>query len=103
MESKEPKKSSDDKQININVPSAVASGQYANVMINNFSKEEFVLDFALIQPHTSTAVVNSRVILSPRNTKKLIQLLSAQVKEYESKCGPISDENPSGPVSFSFN
>ncbi|MBE33086.1 hypothetical protein CL647_03070 [bacterium] len=93
----------DKTKINVSIPAHVINGQYANLMINNFSKEEFILDFALVQPHTSSATVNSRVILSPRNAKKLMSLLSNHVSEYEKQCGPITDDPSSGPVSFSFN
>ena len=95
--------SKDNNKINVTIPADVLNGQYANLMINNFSKEEFILDFALVQPHAAAATVNSRVILSPRNAKKLVELLSKHVAEYEKQCGPITDDPGSGPVSFSFN
>ena len=90
-------------KINVTIPADILNGRYANLMINNFSKEEFILDFALVQPHAAAATVNSRVILSPRNAKKLVELLSKHVAEYEKQCGPITDDSSSGPVSFSFN
>jgi hypothetical protein len=91
------------KKINVSIPPDIVSGNYSNLMINNFSKEEFILDFALVQPQTSTAIVNSRVILSPRNAKKLVSLLSTHIQEYEKQCGVISDDSGTGPISFSFN
>ncbi len=97
------KPSNDKNKINVTIPADILNGRYANLMINNFSKEEFILDFALVQPHASAATVNSRVILSPRNAKKLVGLLSKHVAEYEKQCGPITDDPSSGPVSFSFN
>ncbi|MAQ64325.1 hypothetical protein CL647_03930 [bacterium] len=97
------KPSNDKNKINVTIPADVLNGRYANLMINNFSKEEFILDFALVQPHAAAATVNSRVILSPRNAKKLVELLSKHVAEYEKQCGPITDDSSSGPVSFSFN
>ena len=95
----------DEHKINLNIPVEAAKGNYANLVITNYSKEEFVLDFALVHPHTATATVQTRSILSPRNAKKLSLLLAQQVQSYEEKHGAITEENTNsgGPISFSFN
>ena len=95
----------EEQKINLNIPAETAKGNYANLVIANYSKEEFILDCALVHPHTATATVQTRSILSPRNAKKLSLLLAQQVQSYEKKHGPITEENgtTSGPISFSFN
>ena len=95
--------SKNEQQLKITVPQEVAKGQYSNLMINNFSQEEFILDFALVQPHVASASVNSRIILTPRNAKKLMVMLSQHIKEYESKLGPITEENNTPSIGLSFN
>ena len=90
-------------QLNLNIPADVAKGNYANLVITNFSKEEFICDYALVHPHTTTASVQTRAILSPRNTKKLMLLLQQQIEAYEEKHGVISEENNGGPITFSYN
>ena len=42
------KPSNDKNKINVTIPADVLNGRYANLMINNFSKEEFILDFATL-------------------------------------------------------
>ena len=91
-------------QIKLSIPPAVAEGKYANLLINNYSKDEFMLDFGLITAQIKQAIVHSRVILTPRNAKKLLTILTDQVAAYEKKHGVIEDDQkPSGPVKFSFN
>ena len=73
-------------------------------MLGNFSKEEFILDFGMLFPQAGAATIHSRVVLTPRNAKKLLSILTTQLKEYETKCGPISDDkSPGGPIKLSFN
>ena len=43
------KPSNDKNKINVTIPADVLNGRYANLMINNFSKEEFILDFAFFR------------------------------------------------------
>ena len=97
----QPKKS---KQIKLTMTPEVAKGSYSNLLISNFSKEEFILDFGLIHPQGLNAAISSRIILSPTNAKKIAGILAQQVKDYEQKHGSISDDqSASGPIKFSFN
>ncbi len=97
------KRAENEQQLSLNIPADIAKGSYANLVITNFSKEEFICDYALVHPHTTTASVQTRAILSPRNTKKLMLLLQEQIKAYEEKHGVISEESNGGPITFSYN
>ena len=103
---KEEKKSQNNKErkIELTIQKEISKGQYSNLALSNFSKDEFILDFALIQPHNNKADINSRVILSPRNAKNLLTVLQKNIEDYEKKWGPISDTPPkTGGISMSFN
>ena len=97
------KKKEPNAKINLSISKEVAVGTYSNLIISNFSKEEFMLDFALLQPHIKKADITSRVILSPRNAKKLASILAKNIEEYEKNIGPITDGPPSPGVNISFN
>ena len=91
------------KNIKVSIEPKVAKGTYSNLMITNFSSEEFVIDFALLQPALDAASINSRVILSPKNAKKLMELLNENIKNYEAKIGPINQDKSPGSISISTN
>lgn len=99
--------SEDDKKeaqnIQLNVSEEIANGVYSNFVVSNYNSEEFVLDFAFLQPHTSNGKVRSRVILNPRNAKRLAHLLLGQIEEYEERFGPVSDEGPERGFQISLN
>ncbi len=90
--------------IQVDIDDQTAQGSYANLAITNYSQEEFILDFIFIQPHIKKGKIRNRVILTPRNAKKLAQILLTNVKQYENKYGYISDEpgKPSG-IELSIN
>ena len=91
------------KNIQVSIEPQVAKGTYSNLIINNFSSEEFILDFALLQPSLTAATVNSRIILTPKNAKKLVGLLQENIKKYETSLGPIKEDNGPGSIPMSFN
>ena len=91
------------KNIQLSIDPQVSKGTYSNLMITNFSSEEFIIDFALLQPTLTAATVNSRIIISPKNAKKLMLLLQENIKKYESKIGPINEDNSPGSIPMSFN
>ena len=107
--SKKPKddKNNEQKQIQVNLDENIAQGIYSNIAISNFSKEEFVLDFAFYQPHLKKAKVLSRIIITPNNAKKLKQMLEINLNIYQKKFGDLSDHpdsrDLSSDVNFSFN
>ena len=94
-----------EKKIQIDLGNAVAQGVYANLSMTNFNPEEMVLDFLYIQPNLPKGTLRSRVILSPKHAKRLSALLERSVLEYETKFGPIDDDDQpdASDISFSVN
>ena len=76
-------------QLQIDVDDTTAQGTYANLVMINHSENEFVLDFAYLQPTGRTAKVRSRIVSSPRHTKRLLQALLKNVERYEERFGVI--------------
>jgi len=70
-----------------------AEGIYANVTLITHSPSEFVLDFARLLPGAPKTRVQSRVIMAPRNVKKLLRALSDNIRRYEEQWGVIQEED----------
>jgi hypothetical protein len=81
-------------QIQIDVDDAMAQGAYSNLVLINHNENEFVLDFAYIQPSAPRARVRARVISSPRHTKRLLRALEHNVRRYEERFGKIEEPDP---------
>ena len=77
------KNKKDNKSIQVDIDEVMAQGIYSNMVISNYSQEEFVLDFVFLQPQQAKGKIRSRIILSPKNAKRLLKLLSTNVKDYE--------------------
>jgi hypothetical protein len=81
-------------QIQIDIDEPIAQGAYSNLVLINHNDNEFVLDFAYIQPTTARARVRARVISSPRHTKRLLRALEHNVRRYEERFGRIEEPEP---------
>jgi hypothetical protein len=92
-----------EKNIQIDISKEVALGQYSNLALSNYNKEEVIVDFAFIQPHGNKGEITSRVIMSPRNAKRLAEMLLKNVKDYEKKVGPLSDSQGFPGINLSVN
>jgi hypothetical protein len=75
--------------IQVQVDEPVASGTYSNLVLINHSENEFVVDFAYLQPANPIAKVRSRIISSPRHTKRLLAALQKNLARYEVRYGVI--------------
>ncbi|MGC9530249.1 MAG: DUF3467 domain-containing protein [Candidatus Bipolaricaulaceae bacterium] len=69
-------------------------GVYANLAIVSHQKEEFVVDFLMVDPRTQSpkggqALLVSRVILSPGHMKRLYQAIGDNIERYENNYGKI--------------
>lgn len=89
--------------INIDLDEATSQGIYSNLAITNFTREEFILDFAYMQPQIPKGKVRSRILLSPRNLKRLAILLQANINDYEQKFGLITEEPQLPGIKLSIN
>ena len=81
-------------RMEIKVEDPVAAGTYANVCLVNHSDAEFVLDFVFVQPARTKSKVASRIIMSPKNAKRLLLLLQQQVKTFEERFGELKITPP---------
>ena len=56
--------------LQLELPQAVAQGEYANFAIITHSSSDFIIDFARVLPGVPKAQVKSRVILAPEHVNK---------------------------------
>ena len=85
-------------QIQIDLDEATAQGAYCNLVLINHNENEFVLDFAYLQPAAPRARIRARVISSPRHTKRLLRALELNVRRYEERFGKIEDAEAVDPT-----
>jgi hypothetical protein len=76
-------------KLQVQIDEDVAQGVYSNLVLLNHTENEFVLDFAFIQPSSGRAKVRARVISSPRHTKRLLVALQKNIERYEERFGTI--------------
>ncbi len=76
-------------KIQVQIDDDLAQGTYANLVVINHTENEFVLDFAFLQPGSPRAKVRSRVISSPRHTKRLLLALQKNLERFEERFGTI--------------
>ena len=67
----------------------VAQGLYSNLVLINHTENEFLLDFAFLQPGNPKAKVVARIISSPRHTKRLLRALQKNLDRFEERFGEI--------------
>ena len=73
----------EEQKLNINLSPEVAEGTYSNLAIVAHSSSEFVVDFVRMMPGQKNANVQSRIIMTPENTKKLLFALQENLAKYE--------------------
>ncbi len=81
-----------EQELKINLPPELADGTYANLAIIAHSSDEFVIDFIRVVPQVQSPKVQSRVILTPNNAKKLLSALQENIRKYEQQYGKIDDK-----------
>src|SRR5262245_41484205 len=84
-------------QIQVDVDDATAQGAYSNLVLINHNENEFVLDFAFLQPSAPRARVRTRIISSPRHTKRLLRALEVNLRRYEERFGKIEEPDLTAP------
>ena len=88
--------------LQIELPQALAQGEYANFAIITHSSSDFVIDFARILPNVPKAQVRSRVILAPEHAKRLLQALQENIYRYEQEFGNIRIPNQAASTANPF-
>ncbi|MCD6413738.1 MAG: DUF3467 domain-containing protein [Elusimicrobia bacterium] len=81
---------SEEKKIQIGIGPEEEKGLYANLVLISHTKEEFVFDFAFIQPQRPAARVVKRIVMSPAHVKRFVGALSENIKRYEGSFGSVS-------------
>ena len=76
------------------ISEATAQGLYANLAIVSNVDSEFILDFAFVQPGQNNVRVHSRIIMSPKQAKRLAVTLSNGIMQYEEKHGTLDISSP---------
>ena len=84
----------DKSNLQIQLDEKTAQGIYANLSLVNHTETEFVLDFVFVQPMEARAKVQSRILSSPKHTKRFLLALQENVKRYEQRFGEIQAAAP---------
>ena len=95
----------EEQKLNINLSPEIAEGNYSNLAIVAHSSSEFVVDFVRMMPGQKSANVQSRIIMTPENTKKLLFALQENVTKYEKQFGAIKlngTPTPGSTIPMSF-
>ncbi len=89
-------KNPDKKKFNLQIQldEDVAQGMYVNLAMVNHTEAEFTLDFIYVQPQQPKAKVRTRIISSPKHTKRLLEALKDNVAKYEERFGTIEITGP---------
>lgn len=74
-------------QIKIHFPKELVGGVYANNLLVQHNRDEFIMDFIMLTPPAGTVV--SRVISSPTQMKRLANAIAENIRKYEEKNGEI--------------
>ena len=82
----------------IKIPEDVLGGVYANQMVVQHTREEFVLDFVNVFP--PGGVVNARVIVSPGHMKRMVRALAENLRKYEDRFGAVAEASLPDPTQF---
>jgi len=98
MSEQQPPKPPGPPRVQLQLDEAMAQGSYSNLVLINHSENEFVLDFAYVQPANPLAKVRARIISSPRHTKRLLAALQKNVERYEERFGKIELSDEEGPT-----
>ena len=86
----------EEQKIDINLTDEVAQGSYSNLTIITHSDNEFIFDFVQMMPGVNKGQVRSRVIMTPKNAKRLLRALTENLGAYESKMGVIDEGGHQG-------
>lgn len=85
-------------KIQLQMDDETSQGRYANLVLINHTENEFLLDFAFLQPGAPRAKVCARIISSPKHTKRLLKALQKNVERYEERFGEIQIGDEEDPI-----
>jgi len=76
-------------EIKVEIESKIGEGAYSNLVIIAHSDSEFVFDFAAFLPGNPSARVLSRIVMTPKHAKLLLNSLKENISRFESQHGDI--------------
>jgi Protein of unknown function (DUF3467) len=76
-------------RIQLQMDEQTSLGRYSNLVLINHTENEFLLDFAFLQPGNPKAKVVARIISSPKHTKRLLRALQKNLERFEERFGEI--------------
>ncbi len=85
-------------QLEIELSEDVAQGVYTNLAVITHSSSEFVLDFVRMMPGVPKAKVQTRLIMTPENAKRLLFALGDNITKYENKYDEIALHDEPGQI-----
>jgi len=68
-------------------------GRSSNHFELAFTEYEFLMDFGQAYGDPDEALVHTRIIMTPRSAKTLLQMLKEMVVKYEASIGSIPERN----------
>jgi hypothetical protein len=68
-------------------------GRSSNHFELAYTEYEFLIDFGQAYGDSGEALVHTRIIMTPRSAKTLLQMLQEMVTKYESTIGPVPERN----------
>ncbi|MDD4514891.1 DUF3467 domain-containing protein [Massilibacteroides sp.] len=72
-------------EIQVELSDEISQGIYSNLAIIAHSSSEFIIDFIRLMPGTPKAKVQSRIILTPDNAKRLLYALQDNIEKFEAQ------------------
>jgi hypothetical protein len=76
-------------ELKIRLKEDMAGGTYANSMMVQHTREEFIMDFAMVLQGSGNIV--ARVVTSPGHLKRIVAALQDNLTRYEKIFGPIKN------------
>lgn len=73
------------KKLEIELTPEIAAGTYANFAIVSHTDQEFFIDFAVLGPNMPKTRVNTRIVLTPTNAKRLLNALQENMKHFDNR------------------
>jgi hypothetical protein len=71
-----------------------AAVSYANFFLVTTNPEEFVLSFGIRTGDSTTVKVDDKVVVSPKNFKRMVAAVSQALRMYEERIGTIDTSVP---------
>jgi uncharacterized protein DUF3467 len=68
-------------------------GRSSNHFELAYTEYEFLIDFGQAYGDSGEALVHTRIIMTPRSARTLLQMLQEMVDKYEKTIGPLPERN----------